>query len=179
MWIDRGSPFPQTLERVEHIARSKGWQGQLAKLVPAPQQPQSGSLPVCPLCGGELVRKTGTSQRGKHYDFYGCKNFARTRCKGSMEVKDYNKAVHGSKPVPIKGTVKSGVPAGGQPLSKAAQAARKKANGVKKKQPVVPEPEETVDETPAEELEVAQEQEREKKAKEAFEDRKKGAYWKM
>lgn len=61
-------------------------------------------------------------------------------------------------------------------LSKAARAARKKANGVKTKK-ADPQPE--VDSMSEEELEMAQEMEREKKAKEAFEDRKKKSYWKM
>lgn len=199
VWIDRGSPWPQTLEKVERIARSKGWQGQLAKLAPAaPQQPQqsSGKLPVCPVCGAALVRRKGYSQRWQRdYDFWGCSQWRSGGhgCKGSMKPEEYErqlKALQGSAavvPAPPDPSTEVVSCCGkmrklctcNQPpkkLSKAARAARKKANGVKTKK-ADPQPE--VDSMSEEELEMAQEMEREKKAKEAFEDRKKKSYWKM
>lgn len=200
VWIDRGSPFPTTLEKVEDIARSKGWQGQLAKIAPTPQTsvvtPAPSGEPPCPKCGGKLIRKKGYSDKwGRDYDFWGCSNWKPRGkgCDGTLKPQEYNrqlKALHaGAVPAPQPpdpstevvsccGKMRKLCTCNQQPkkLSKAAQAARKKANGTKaKKQPEAPQ----VDEVLAEELEVAQEQEREKKAKEAFEDRKKKSYWKM
>lgn len=99
MWIDGGTPFPKTLQTIEAIAsQARNWRSpwtgvcpsNVTRIMPAqPSGPVGAPLPVCPLCGKPLKRKTGTSQRGKSYDFYGCTGYP--RCKGSMEVSEYNR----------------------------------------------------------------------------------------
>lgn len=98
IYINQGNPFPQTLQRLESLAvraRGWGWSGQLG-VVAAPPPPSSvpspsgGKAPVCPSCGGELIRKTGYSQfKRKHYDFWSCKRFP--NCKGTMQVAEYHR----------------------------------------------------------------------------------------
>ncbi len=99
IYINQGNPFPQTLQRLEMLAtraRGWGWTGQLGQVAtpPVASSPTATGqkLPPCPICGGELIRKSGYSKvKGKHYDFWGCKAWTQTRCKGAMQIAEYNR----------------------------------------------------------------------------------------
>lgn len=152
-YIEHDTVYPATLEAVERTARAaRSWTQPWTGTWPTqPQaQPQAPLVPVanfgvptCPVCGGELVRKTGTSKRGYHYDFYGCGNWKQTRCSGSMEVKEYEQKVGmlgGQQPQPAPAPVVS-VVAGSKAVAAAKALLQSQPVAVSVTPPSPPEPE--------------------------------------
>jgi len=108
IYIDMGSPYPGTLRKVEELAQrartwTVPWQGKLGQQVVVQNQPAGGgaNLPTCPICGSQLQRKQGFSNRrgrygGKRYDFYGCVRYP--QCRGSVKVQEYNRQLQALNP---------------------------------------------------------------------------------
>jgi ssDNA-binding Zn-finger/Zn-ribbon topoisomerase 1 len=160
-YIDLGRPYPKTLQATEEIAvRARGWAqpwtGRLGSQ-PSMMSPAQGvgpqgvvgltagpSQPKCPACGRALARRSGYSNKGRHYDFYGCTGFP--KCKGSMEVRDYEKALQGTQ-VTMGGPLPSTPPVIQASKAVAALQAQAAALGVKTPDPR-PQEEEEIPETP-------------------------------
>ena len=48
--------------------------------------------PVCPLCGGKLIKRTARKGPGAGNQFYGCENYP--RCRGVMNLEQYERMIH-------------------------------------------------------------------------------------
>jgi ssDNA-binding Zn-finger/Zn-ribbon topoisomerase 1 len=85
MWIADANGKPLAKKKQEYITRVPGWELRMEKVYQKTLETAKriASIPVCPVCGGQMVLRTRKIDGNQ---FYGCKAYP--RCNGSRDIEE-------------------------------------------------------------------------------------------
>lgn len=83
--------FKGTAKERSRFREGRGYGAQGERSHAGEKAPEAQEAPPCPECGAKMVYRSGTSKNGKPYAFWGCQNYQKTGCQGSIDAEKWDK----------------------------------------------------------------------------------------